>query len=232
MRRRKGPGIDVRLAIVLAVIGLLAACGSEETTPVVTPTRAAPRATWTPLPTSTIEVAPTETATAVPAAAQLVVTTNANLRAGPGTDFARVGSAKAGDRLEVTGRSADGTWFALASGAWIFGELAAERIGEGAGESDPLFVVGARHKARPMDRSVLHHLLQRIGERAGVRNTYPHRFRHTFAINYLRNGGDLFTLQAMLGHSDLEMVRRYARIAQVDVAQAQQRASPVDKWRL
>jgi integrase/recombinase XerD len=111
-------------------------------------------------------------------------------------------------------------------------KLATERVGEGAGEKDPLFVVGAGELTRPLSRSVLHHLLKRIGARAGVPNVYPHRFRHTFAINYMRNGGDLFTLQAMLGHSDLEMVRRYARIAQVDVAQAQQKASPVDNWRL
>lgn len=77
---------------------------------------------------------------------------------------------------------------------------------------DPIFVVGQDRNYQPMGSDGLLKLLKRIAERAGVRNVYPHRFRHTFAINYLRNQGDVFTLQALLGHSDLAMVRRYARM--------------------
>ena len=95
-----------------------------------------------------------------------------------------------------------------------------------------LFTVGPADDPRPLPRLVLRQTLLRIGQRAGVANVYPHRFRHTFAITYLRNGGDLFTLQDLLGHSDLAMVRRYARIAQADCARAHQKASPVDNWRL
>ncbi len=85
---------------------------------------------------------------------------------------------------------------------------------------------------RPLDKDVLRHLLLKLGKKVGIAHCHPHRFRHTFAITYLRSGGDLFSLQALLGHNSLEMVQHYARIAEVDVAQAHRRASPADNWHL
>ncbi len=95
-----------------------------------------------------------------------------------------------------------------------------------------LFLVDYPRDPRPMDRRVLLHLLNRLGERAGVPGVHPHRFRHSFAITYLRNGGDVFTLQMLLGHSDLSTVKRYARMAQMDCERVHQTASPVDCWKL
>ena len=94
---------------------------------------------------------------------------------------------------------------------------------------DPLFLSKI---ARSMDRRKLAEMFRKIGIRAGVPNVHPHRFRHTFAIQYLRNGGNAYTLQAMLGHSTLESVRVYLRIAQVDIDLIHKKASPVDNWRL
>jgi integrase/recombinase XerD len=39
-----------------------------------------------------------------------------------------------------------------------------------------------------------------------------HAMRHMFAVEHLRRGGSVFHLQKVLGHSSLEMNRRYAKI--------------------
>jgi integrase/recombinase XerD len=95
-----------------------------------------------------------------------------------------------------------------------------------------VFAVGPEEDERPMTRDVLCRLLTRIADRAGVPDVYPHRFRHTFAITFLRNGGDLLALKELLGHTDLEMVERYAHIVAADCQRVHQRSSPVDNWKL
>ncbi len=52
-----------------------------------------------------------------------------------------------------------------------------------------------------------------------------HCFRHTFAVNYLRRGGSVFHLQKMLGHSTLEMTRRYANLVTADLQAVHERVS-------
>jgi integrase/recombinase XerD len=84
----------------------------------------------------------------------------------------------------------------------------------------------------PLDPDRMSKLMYSIGRRAGVEDVHPHRFRHTFAISFLRNGGDPWSLQMMLGHSTMEMVKTYLSIAQADLDNSHKLASPVDNWRL
>ena len=96
-------------------------------------------------------------------------------------------------------------------------------------KSDPLF---PSESGRRLAHDAIRHLLVDLGEKANVKNCHPHRLRHTFAIEFLRNGGDVFTLQMLLGHSSLEMVQTYAKLANMDAKNIHRRASPADKWRL
>ena len=52
-----------------------------------------------------------------------------------------------------------------------------------------------------------------------------HSFRHTFAVNYLRRGGSVFHLQKVLGHSTLEMTKRYCNLVTSDLQAVHQRIS-------
>jgi site-specific recombinase XerD len=100
------------------------------------------------------------------------------------------------------------------------------------GSLGPEDVVLATKDGKPLDRTGLRKMVMRCAERAGVERATVHRFRHTFAINFLRNGGSVLELQHMLGHSRLDTIRIYASLAESDLKEAQKRASPADKWNL
>jgi hypothetical protein len=69
--------------------------------------------------------------------AQGTVNSNANLRSGPGTSYAKVGSAKAGDAVQVKGCNDGCTWYQLQNGQWIFAELVDLRAAEAAAPRTP-----------------------------------------------------------------------------------------------
>ncbi len=71
-------------------------------------------------------------------------------------------------------------------------------------------------------------MIKRLGDKAKVK-VHPHQLRHTFAISFLRAGGDVFSLQYLLGHSTLAMTQRYLRSLNVsDAARAHKKFSPLD----
>jgi len=57
--------------------------------------------------------------------------------------------------------------------------------------------------------SGLYRLVRRLAEEADVPGAYVHRFRDTFAVSFLENGGGLEPLQTILGHAKIESTLRY-----------------------
>lgn len=83
----------------------------------------------------------------------------------------------------------------------------------------------------PVDRFRIRKIMAKRCEKAGISGVRcsPHTLRHTCAVTYLRNGGDVFSLQKLLGHSDLTMTRRYAELSQTDVQDKHRLYSPADR---
>lgn len=73
--------------------------------------------------------------------------------------------------------------------------------------------------------------LAKMAQASGIRreDCAPHAFRRGFAVEFLRNGGDVFTLQQIMGHSSLDMTRRYVTFLDEDLKTAHLRFSPVDR---
>lgn len=62
----------------------------------------------------------------------------------------------------------------------------------------------------------------------GVASTSIHLYRHTFAKMWILNGGDIFSLQKMLGHSSLEMVKEYVNLFGGELHKQYDQFNPLD----
>jgi site-specific recombinase XerD len=92
-------------------------------------------------------------------------------------------------------------------------------------DSDRLFI---NRNGDPLDVVGVKILIRRLGHRAGVK-VHPHKLRHTFAVSFLRAGGDVFSLQYLLGHSTLQMTQRYLQsLSADDAVNAHRKFSPLD----
>ncbi|MHB1356738.1 MAG: tyrosine-type recombinase/integrase [Anaerolineae bacterium] len=84
-------------------------------------------------------------------------------------------------------------------------------------QGDPLTYVG------------LSKAIKRLGITSSIPRLHAHLFRHTFAVNYLMNGGDVMTLKLILGHTTLDVTQVYMHLAEAHVKIQHDRFSPVDR---
>lgn len=85
-------------------------------------------------------------------------------------------------------------------------------------------VTGEKSSLRGFEDSLAEYNISR-----GVVKTSAHLYRHTFAKQWILNGGDIFRLQKMLGHSDLTVVKEYVNMFGNDLAKDFEKFNPLDK---
>jgi site-specific recombinase XerD len=82
---------------------------------------------------------------------------------------------------------------------------------------------------QPLTYSGLSQLLKRLGKRAGVPRLRAHLCRHTFAVRYLMNGGDLMSLRLILGHTTIAVTQMYLHLADAHIQVQHSKFSPIDR---
>ena len=84
-------------------------------------------------------------------------------------------------------------------------------------------------EGKPLSSNAVKLVFSRLARKSGVKRFHAHLCRHTFATRYLANGGNIFFLQQILGHTSLEMVKRYVTVASEQVAIQHVKFSPMDR---
>jgi len=95
-------------------------------------------------------------------------------------------------------------------------------------ESESLWVT--RKKERFLRRGIMQ-MVKSYMIQAGITGMHgsTHIFRHTMAKFFLMNGGDIFSLQTILGHTTLEMTRYYVQLFSQDIHEKHALYSPVER---
>lgn len=94
---------------------------------------------------------------------------------------------------------------------------------------DEGYLFSSRQGTPLMIRNVIRKI-QIVGKKAKIegKRLSPHTFRHTFAKTYLMSGGDLFSLQQIMGHADLSTTRQYVHLLTEDIQKKHRQFSPLD----
>ncbi len=78
-----------------------------------------------------------------------------------------------------------------------------------------------------MTENGLNEAIRKYNRARGVEKTSIHLFRHSFAERYLKQGGNPFDLQKILGHSTLAMTKHYCRIYDKELIKNYDKFSPL-----
>jgi len=76
--------------------------------------------------------------------------------------------------------------------------------------------------------SGLRQIMRRRAKDANITTPSLHSFRRYFALQMLRSGVDVFSLQKLMGHSDIQILRRYLQQTEEDIRSAHKLGGPVD----
>jgi integrase/recombinase XerD len=79
-------------------------------------------------------------------------------------------------------------------------------------------------------KSTCYHMLYGYNKRRGVETTGIHRYRHTFARQWILNGGNVVSLSRLLGHSSLQITQNYINLLVSDVAKDVDTINLLDKF--
>lgn len=93
-------------------------------------------------------------------------------------------------------------------------------------QCDSLFL--SRH-GQAITPNTIKLVFARLAKSSGVVRLHAHLCRHTFAVNYLLNGGDIFSLREILGHTTLEMVSHYLHFTTAQITSQHHKYSPMDR---
>ena len=83
---------------------------------------------------------------------------------------------------------------------------------------------------QPLVKSTCYHMLYEYNKRRGVQTTGIHRYRHTFAKQWILNGGNVVSLSKLLGHSSLQITQNYINLLVSDVSKEVTTINLLDKF--
>jgi len=82
-----------------------------------------------------------------------------------------------------------------------------------------------------LSQEALKSAIYRYNTRRNVDKTSTHLFRHTFAKLWIKNGGDIFRLQKILGHKSMDMVREYVNMFGEDLKENFEEFNPINQFK-